>query len=111
MPKPQETGALLKMVEDSRISLNAAKSVFAAMCRSGKGAEQPSAPELGLTQVSDEAAIGEACDRVSAADAKLAGPRRTRRAIRIFVGAVIEAMGGKGDPKVVNEVLRRKLAG
>ena len=35
-PKPRETGALLKMVEDSRISLNAAKSAFAAMCRSGK---------------------------------------------------------------------------
>ena len=30
-------GALLKMVEDSSISLNAAKNAFAAMCTLGQG--------------------------------------------------------------------------
>ena len=111
-PKPQETGALLKMVEDSRISLNAAKNAFAAMCRSGKGAEATVA-ELGLAQVSDEAAIAEACDRVLAAEsAKVAEYRAGRdKLYGFFVGAVMKAMGGKGNPKVVNEVLRRKLAG
>ena len=43
MPPAAETGALLKMVEDGTISLNAAKTAFAAMCKSGKGAERPSA--------------------------------------------------------------------
>ena len=111
-PKPQETGALLKMVEDSRISLNAAKNAFAAMCRSGKGAETTVA-ELGLAQVSDEAAIAEACDRVLATEsAKLAEYRAGRdKLYGFFVGAVMKAMGGKGNPKVVNQVLRRKLAG
>ena len=111
-PKPQETGALLKMVEESRISLNAAKSAFAAMCRSGKGAEATVA-ELGLAQVSDEPAIAEACDRVLAAEsAKVAEYRAGRdKLYGFFVGAVMKAMGGKGNPKVVNEVLRRKLAG
>jgi aspartyl-tRNA(Asn)/glutamyl-tRNA(Gln) amidotransferase subunit B len=111
-PKPQETGALLKMVDESRISLTAAKSAFAAMCRSGKGAETTVA-ELGLAQVSDESAIAEACDRVLAAEsAKLAEYRAGRdKLYGFFVGAVMKAMGGKGNPKVVNEVLRRKLAG
>src|ERR1700688_3057478 len=64
-------------------------------------------------QVSDEAAIAEACDRVLAAEsAKLAEYRAGRdKLYGFFVGAVMKAMGGKGNPKVVNEVLRRKLAG
>ena len=111
-PKPEETGALLRMVETSRISLNAAKSAFAAMCRSGKGAEITVA-ELGLAQVSDEAAITEVCDRVLAAEsAKVAEYRGGREKLYgFFVGAVMKEMGGKGNPRVVNEVLRRKLAG
>ena len=28
-----------------------------------------------------------------------------------FVGQVMKAMGGKANPKVINEVLKRKLAG
>jgi len=112
VPAPRETGILLKMVEESKISLNAAKSAFVAMCRSGKGAEATIA-ELGLAQVSDEAAIAEACDRVLAAEgAKLAEYRAGRdKLYGFFVGAVMKTMGGKGNPKVVNEVLRRKLAG
>jgi aspartyl-tRNA(Asn)/glutamyl-tRNA(Gln) amidotransferase subunit B len=64
-------------------------------------------------QVSDEAAIAEACDKVLAAEsAKLAEYRAGRdKLYGFFVGAVMKAMGGKGNPKVVNEVLRRKLAG
>jgi aspartyl-tRNA(Asn)/glutamyl-tRNA(Gln) amidotransferase subunit B len=64
-------------------------------------------------QVSDEAAIAEACDRVLAAEsAKVAEYRAGRdKLYGFFVGAVMKAMGGKGNPKVVNEVLRRKLAG
>ena len=112
VPEPRETGVLLRMVEESRISLNAAKSAFAAMCRSGKGAAATIA-DLGLVQVSDEASIVEACDRVLAAeDAKVAEYRAGREKLfGFFVGAVMKAMGGKGNPKVVNEVLRRKLAG
>ncbi len=111
-PPPQQTGELLRMVEQSRISLNAAKNAFAAMCRSGNTAEA-TVLELGLAQVSDEAAIAEACDRVLAAEgAKLAEYRAGRdKLYGFFVGAVMKAMGGKANPKVVNEVLRRKLAG
>jgi aspartyl-tRNA(Asn)/glutamyl-tRNA(Gln) amidotransferase subunit B len=65
------------------------------------------------TEVSDQATIAEACDRVLAAEsAKVAEYRAGRdKLYGFFVGAVMKAMGGKGNPKVVNEVLRRKLAG
>jgi aspartyl-tRNA(Asn)/glutamyl-tRNA(Gln) amidotransferase subunit B len=81
------------MVEDARISLNAAKSAFAAMCRTGKSAEA-TVTELGLAQVSDEAAIAEACDKVLAAEsAKLAEYRAGRdKLYGFFVGAVMKAL-------------------
>ena len=85
------------MVEASQISLNAAKSAFAAMCSSGKGAEATVA-ELGLAQVSDEAAIAEACDRVLAAEsAKVAEYRAGRdKLYGFFVGAGDESDGRQG---------------
>jgi aspartyl-tRNA(Asn)/glutamyl-tRNA(Gln) amidotransferase subunit B len=112
VPKPAETGALLKMVEAQKISLNAAKTAFAAMSKSGKGAEA-TVGELGLAQVSDEAAIAAACDKIIAAEAaKVADYRAGRdKLFGFFVGAVMKAMGGKANPKVVNEILKQKLAG
>ncbi|HVN89937.1 MAG TPA: Asp-tRNA(Asn)/Glu-tRNA(Gln) amidotransferase subunit GatB [Candidatus Binataceae bacterium] len=112
VPPAAETGALLKMVEESTISLNAAKMAFPAMCKSGKGAAA-TVGELGLLQVSDEAAITAACDQVINADpAKLAEYRAGRdKLFGFFVGAVMKAMGGKGNPRMVNEILKRKLAG
>jgi aspartyl-tRNA(Asn)/glutamyl-tRNA(Gln) amidotransferase subunit B len=112
VPPASETGALLKMVEDGTISLNAAKMTFPAMCKSGKGAAATVA-ELGLVQVSDEASIAAACDQVINADpAKVAEYRGGRdKLFGFFVGAVMKAMGGKGNPRMVNDILKRKLAG
>jgi aspartyl-tRNA(Asn)/glutamyl-tRNA(Gln) amidotransferase subunit B len=110
-PAPAEVGALLKLVEDGTISLNAAKTAFAAMCKSGKGA-QATVTEMGLLQVSDEAAIAAACDQVIGAEPdKVAEYRGGRdKLFGFFVGQVMKAMGGKANPKIINEVLRRKLA-
>ena len=111
-PPALETGALLKMVEDSTISLNAAKSAFAEMCKTHKGAAVV-VGELGLLQVSDEGAIAAECDRLIAAEAAKVAEYRSGRdkLFGFFVGQVMKAMGGKANPKVVNETLRKKLAG
>jgi aspartyl-tRNA(Asn)/glutamyl-tRNA(Gln) amidotransferase subunit B len=111
VPKPDQAGALLKMVEQQKISLNAAKTAFAAMCKSGQSAEATVAA-LGLAQVSDDAAIAAACDKVLAAEtAKVAEYRGGRdKLFGFFVGMVMKEMGGRGNPKMVNEVLKRKLA-
>lgn len=112
VPSANEVGALLKMVEDSKVSLNAAKTAFAAMCTSGKGAEA-TVSELGLAQVSDEGAIAAACDKVIASEPdKLAEYRGGRdKLFGFFVGQVMKAMGGKANPKVINDILKQKLAG
>jgi aspartyl-tRNA(Asn)/glutamyl-tRNA(Gln) amidotransferase subunit B len=69
--------------------------------------------ELGLVQVSDQAAIAAACDKIIAAEAdKVAEFRAGRdKLFGYFVGQVMKTMGGRGNPKIVNEILRNKLAG
>ena len=116
VPKPDQAGALLKMVEGQKVSLNAAKTAFAAMCQSGQKSGQSAeatVAALGLAQVSDDAAIAAACDKVLAAEtAKVAEYRGGRdKLFGFFVGMVMKEMGGRGNPKMVNEVLKRKLAG
>jgi aspartyl-tRNA(Asn)/glutamyl-tRNA(Gln) amidotransferase subunit B len=112
VPPAAEVGTLLRMVEEQKISLNAAKTAFAAMVKSGNSAAKTIA-ELGLAQVSDEGAIAAACDAVLAAEpAKVAEYRAGRdKLFGFFVGAVMKAMGGKANPKVINDILRKKLAG
>jgi aspartyl-tRNA(Asn)/glutamyl-tRNA(Gln) amidotransferase subunit B len=112
VPPARETGALLKMVEEGTVSLNAAKIAFAAMCKSGGGAIA-TVDRLGLIQVSDEAAISAACDGVLAAEASKVAEYRSGREklFGFFVGQVMKSMGGKGNPKIVNEVLRQRLGG
>jgi aspartyl-tRNA(Asn)/glutamyl-tRNA(Gln) amidotransferase subunit B len=111
-PAAAETGALLKMVEDGAISLNAAKTAFAAMVKSGDGAAA-TVDKLGLLQVSDESAIAAACDRVIETHIRKVGEYRAGRdkLFGFFVGVVMREMGGKGNPRMVNEILQRKLAG
>jgi len=111
VPPASEVGAILRMVEEQKISLNAAKTAFAAMVKSGKSAEATVA-ELGLAQVSDEAAIAAACEKIIAAEPdKLAEYRGGRdKLFGFFVGQVMKAMGGKANPKVINDILRKKLA-
>jgi aspartyl-tRNA(Asn)/glutamyl-tRNA(Gln) amidotransferase subunit B len=111
-PSAAETGALLRMVQDETISLNAAKTAFAMMCRSGRGAIA-TVEEMGLVQVSDEAAIAAACeDIITAEPGKVAEYRSGRdKLFGFFVGQVMKAMGGKANPKIVNQVLRQRLAG
>ncbi|MBV8450721.1 MAG: Asp-tRNA(Asn)/Glu-tRNA(Gln) amidotransferase subunit GatB [Deltaproteobacteria bacterium] len=112
VPPAAETGALLKMVQDGTISLNAAKTAFAAMCKSGRGANS-TINEMGLSQVSDEAEIAAACDKIITAEASKVAEYRSGRdkLFGFFVGQVMKAMSGKGNPKIVNEILRQRLAG
>jgi aspartyl-tRNA(Asn)/glutamyl-tRNA(Gln) amidotransferase subunit B len=112
VPAATEVGALLRMVEESKISLNAAKTAFAAMVKNGKSAEA-TITELGLAQVSDEGAIAAAIDKLLASETDKVNEYRAGRdkLFGFFVGQAMKAMGGKANPKVINDLLRKKLAG
>ncbi len=104
-------GRLLDLMADSTINGRIAKEVLEAMMDTG---EAPDAiiEARGLRQVTDTGAIDAAVAKVLAANAdKLAEYRAGKEKLfGFFVGQVMKAMAGKGNPGLVNEALKRALA-
>src|SRR5216683_2735745 len=103
---------LLALQYDGTISGRLAKDVFAAMVETGRGAAAIVA-ERGLRQVTDTGAIDGAIDAVLAAQAEKVAEYRAgkEKLFGFFVGQVMKATQGKANPALLNERLRRKLAG
>ena len=109
---PKSLAGLLKLELDGTISGRIAKDVFALMVETGKDAGTI-VEEKGLRQVTDTGAIEAAIDKVIVDNAaKVADYRSGKQALfGWFVGQVMKATGGKANPAMVNELLRKKLAG
>ncbi|MCX7376268.1 MAG: Asp-tRNA(Asn)/Glu-tRNA(Gln) amidotransferase subunit GatB [Alphaproteobacteria bacterium] len=103
-------GQLLDLMADSTINGKIAKEVFEAMVETGKG---PAAivDERGLRQVTDTGAIDAAVDAVIAANPEKVAEYRSGKdkLFGFFVGNVMKAMAGKGNPALVNAALKAKL--
>lgn len=109
---PQELGALIRLIDEDKISGKQGKDVLVEMFKTGKTAHAI-VEEQGLVQVSDTTEIDTLIDTVMAANPdQVASYRSGKEAlIGFFVGQVIKASKGKANPKVVNERLRAKLQG
>ena len=70
-----------------------------------------SVKEKGLTQISDENAIESLVDQVISDNPGPADDvrRGKMKAIGFLVGQVMKATRGKANPRMVNELLRKKL--
>jgi aspartyl-tRNA(Asn)/glutamyl-tRNA(Gln) amidotransferase subunit B len=108
---PAELGALVRMIDDEKISGKQGKDVLVEMFRTGKDAASIVA-EKGLVQISDTAEIDRVIDEVLAANSgQVANYRAGKETLfGFFVGQVMKASKGKANPKVVNERLKAKLA-
>ena len=107
-----ELGALVRLIDEAKISGKQGKDVLVEMFKTGKPA-QAIIEERGMVQVSDTGEIDALIDSVIAANAEaVANYRAGKEALfGFFVGQVIKASKGKANPKVVNERLRAKLQG
>ena len=107
-----ELGALVRLIDEAKISGKQGKDVLVEMFKTGKSA-CVIIEEQGLVQVSDTAEIDSLIDTVIAANPEqVAGYRAGKEAlIGFFVGQVIKSSMGKANPKIVNERLRTKLQG
>jgi aspartyl-tRNA(Asn)/glutamyl-tRNA(Gln) amidotransferase subunit B len=103
-------GGLLDLMADSTINGRIAKDVFEAMVDSGKDAATI-VDEKGLRQVTDAAAIDAAVSDVLAANAANVTLYQSgnTKVFGFFVGQTMKAMGGKGNPALINETLKRRL--
>jgi aspartyl-tRNA(Asn)/glutamyl-tRNA(Gln) amidotransferase subunit B len=103
-------GELLDLIADSTINGKIAKEVLEVMMDTGERAGAI-VEARGLRQVTDTGAIDAAVDQVLAANPdKLAEFRGGKEKLfGFFVGQVMKAMAGKGNPALVNEALKKKL--
>ncbi len=103
-------GGLIDLVLDGTISGRIAKDVFAEMFETGADATSI-VEKKGLKQVTDAAEIEAVIDEVLAGqEARVAEYREGKtKLFGFFVGQIMKASSGSANPKVVNEILRRKL--
>jgi aspartyl-tRNA(Asn)/glutamyl-tRNA(Gln) amidotransferase subunit B len=108
--RPQALVELIELVDKETINNNTAKDVLAEMFVTGQSA--PSIVEnKGLAQISDEAAIGLVVAQVlrdnpdMVAD-YLGGKEKLRG---WFVGQIMKATRGKGNPSLINQLLTQQL--
>ncbi len=102
---------LVKRIEDKTISNKAAKEVLDYLVKNGGDVDE-AIEKLGLKQITDTSAIEAIIDEVLAANADKVEQYRSGKdkLFGFFVGQVMKASKGKADPKVVNELLRKRLA-
>jgi aspartyl-tRNA(Asn)/glutamyl-tRNA(Gln) amidotransferase subunit B len=107
-----ELGALVRLIDEAKISGKQGKDVLVEMFETGKSAAAI-VEERGLVQVSDTGEIDSLIDNVIAANPdQLASYRAGKETLfGFFVGQVIKASKGKANPKIVNERLGEKLKG
>ncbi|MFC1591033.1 Asp-tRNA(Asn)/Glu-tRNA(Gln) amidotransferase subunit GatB [Thermodesulfobacteriota bacterium] len=107
---PQHLAAMVELIDKGTISGKIAKTVLQDMLETGKMPMQV-VEEKGLLQVSDEGEIDKVVQDVLHAnpgevEAFCGGKTKL---MGFFVGQVMKVTKGKANPKLVNEVLRRKL--
>ena len=103
-------GGLIDLIEDGTLSGRLAKDVFEIMVETGKEAALV-VEEKGLKQVSDSGTIEAEVDKIMTSHAdKVAEYKAGKdKLFGFFVGQVMKTTGGKANPGVVNEVLKKKL--
>ncbi|HEX9006717.1 MAG TPA: Asp-tRNA(Asn)/Glu-tRNA(Gln) amidotransferase subunit GatB [Bacteroidota bacterium] len=107
---PARLGILIGMVQEGTLSGTAARQLFAKML-TDPGDPHALVRQQGLAQVSDRDAIAQVIDEVLNANpqqvAKYLGGGE--KVFGYFVGESMRRMGGKGNPNMINEILRAKL--
>lgn len=109
---PEALAALIKLIDTGVINGKIAKEVLVAMFDSGRSPETI-VQEKGLSQISDTGAIEAAVKQVIDASPEQVAQFKAGKdkVFGYFVGQVMKATRGKGNPQLINDILRRELEG
>ncbi|HEY4361856.1 MAG TPA: Asp-tRNA(Asn)/Glu-tRNA(Gln) amidotransferase subunit GatB [Bryobacteraceae bacterium] len=107
----ENLGKLVSLIAQGKTSGKLAKEIFPKMFSTGDAPDAIMQRE-GLTQISDEGALGKIIDDVIAANPKQLDQYRSGKTtvIGFFVGQVMKASRGQADPAAVNKLLAEKLS-
>ena len=108
--KPEHLAELITLIDKGIIGTTQAKAAVESMFETGKSASA-TVEELGLAQITDTSAIGEAVTQAIEANSQavidyIAGKES---AAKFLVGQVMKVMKGKGNPRVVADLVAEQL--
>ena len=108
---PTDLAELVDMVAANEINGKQAKDIFIKMLDGENGTPREIADKFGMKQITDTSAIEKIIDEVIAANAPQVEQYKSGKTglLGFFVGNVMKASGGKANPAVVNEILKKKL--
>ena len=109
---PEALAGLIAIVEKGTISSTVAKDVFAKMYESSRSAAEIVAVD-GLAQISDASSLEPIVLKIIAAHADVVAEIRAGkdRKFQFLVGQVMKETKGKGDPKIVTDLMRTAIGG
>jgi len=108
--KPEHIAAIVRMIDEGKISGKIGKTVFEEVFQTGDSPEKI-VEARGLVQVSDEGKLEEIARKVLESHPREVETYRKGKkgVLGFFVGQVMKETRGKANPKLVNQILRRLL--
>lgn len=105
-----DLAGLLKLIAEGTISGKIAKKVFAIMWKDG-GSAADIVKEQGLVQISDTNELQALVEKVVSENPKAIEDFKAgkKKAVGALVGQIMKATKGKANPRVINELLNKKL--
>ena len=107
---PEHIVHLVAMVEQGEINVQTARDVFVEMVDRGLDPRNV-VRERGLAQISDSAAVAAIVEKVLAENPQAVADYRAgkKAAFNALIGPVMRATRGKANPRVVREILQKRL--
>jgi aspartyl-tRNA(Asn)/glutamyl-tRNA(Gln) amidotransferase subunit B len=108
---PLNLGKLINLIKDGTISGKIAKEIFPIMLENNSDPEQI-VKEKNLVQISDTSEIETIIKRIIDANLNQVEEYRSgkEKVFGFFVGQVMKESKGKANPKIVNDILKKKLS-
>jgi len=113
-----QLGALVMRIADGTVSSAGAKKVFEALWNSESDDVDATIDAKGLKQVSDTGELEKMVDEVLASMPDQVAqyqneedPKKRKKMLGGFMGPLMKASKGQGNPKLFNEILQKKLGG
>jgi aspartyl-tRNA(Asn)/glutamyl-tRNA(Gln) amidotransferase subunit B len=104
-------GELMELLGSNTINMPTARKVFAKLVETGEGSPKEIVEKEGLAQVSDTSVIEEALEEAIKSNEKAVADIESGKyqTAGFFVGKIMQALKGKGDPKVIGEVIAKRF--
>lgn len=107
---PENLAELISLIEKNTISNNIGKQIIVDMMKTGEKASKI-VESRGLSQISDESAIKEICQKVADANPEQVEKYKAGKVqlLGFFVGQVMKETKGRANPKAVNDLMKEIL--